>query len=311
MATETRSAGTHADDASVGTLTWSNPGNAASSNDVYATVSGGPMTVSHHLKSTNFGFTAIGDSDTLTQLKLRVERKKTSGGTIADKHVYLVIGGVIQTGTDYADTTTGYTSSDAYAEYTISSGLPTVAQLKATGFGFVIAVQDRTGASWGVDLDHTEVIANYTPAGTVVTPTTVALVLATFAPTIRLDKIVKPAALALVLATFPPTVISSSPVVIPSTAALLLAGQAPTIRLDKFARPSTLALATASFAPTIRTGPYTTPPTRALTLAGFAPTVLTPRVARPSTRALVLATFAPAFPVAREWQIQSITWHET
>lgn len=163
MATETRSAGTHADDSGVGTLTWSNPGNAAASDNSYSTVSGGPGATSHYHKSTNFGFTTIGDSDSLTQLKLRVERKKSSGGTIKDDKVYLVIGGTIQTGTNYADTSTAYPSSDTYAEYTITTGLPTVAQLKASGFGFVISCKDFSGFPFGVDLDHTETVATYTP----------------------------------------------------------------------------------------------------------------------------------------------------
>lgn len=163
MATETRSSGTQADDSGVGTLTWSNPSNAAASDNSYSTVSGGPGTTSHYHKSTNFGFTTIGDSDTLTQLKLRFERKKSSGGTIKDFHVYLVVGGTIQTGTDYADTSTAYPSSDTYAEYTITTGLPTVAQLKASGFGCVLTCKDSSGFPWGVDLDHTEIVATYTP----------------------------------------------------------------------------------------------------------------------------------------------------
>lgn len=163
MATETRSAGTHADDSAVGTLTWSNPGNAAASDNSYSTVSGGPGATSHYHKSTNFGFAAIGDSDILTQLDLRIERKKSSGGTIKDDKLHLVIGGVIQTATNYADTGTAYPSSDTYATYTITTGLPTVAQLKASGFGFVLSCKDSSGFAWGVDLDHTEAIATYTP----------------------------------------------------------------------------------------------------------------------------------------------------
>lgn len=53
--TETKSPGTLADDAAVGTVAWSNPSNAASSNDSYATASGAGGTT-HYLKATNFGF---------------------------------------------------------------------------------------------------------------------------------------------------------------------------------------------------------------------------------------------------------------
>lgn len=161
MATETRSAGTHADDGAVGTLTWSNPGNAAASDNSYSTVSGGAGAVSHYHKSTNFGFTAIGDSDLLTELKLRIERKKSSGGNVQDNRVRLIFGGVIQS-TEYA-VATNYPSSDAYAEYTITTGLPTVAQLKNSGFGIAFSCKDTSGFSFGVDLDHTEAVATYTP----------------------------------------------------------------------------------------------------------------------------------------------------
>ena len=42
------------DDASIGTDTWANPGNATASDNVYAQVSVGGF--SHYLKATGFGF---------------------------------------------------------------------------------------------------------------------------------------------------------------------------------------------------------------------------------------------------------------
>lgn len=291
MATETRSSGAQADDNGTGSVTWSNPGNAAASDNSYATISGGPGAQSHHLKVTNFGFTTIGDSDTLTQLKIRIERAKSSGGTIKDHHVYLVIGGTIQTGTDYADTSTAYPSSDTYAEYTITSGLPTVAQLKASGFGVAYSCKDTSGFPWGVNCDHIEVVATYTVNNNVtVIPGTASLTLTGFAPTVTAtqNQLVKPPALALTLTTFAPNV-GTDQTVIPGTAGLTITTFAPTVAITNNVR--------------------VIPGTASLFISPFAPTVRLPRIVRPGAAALTLSGFAPNINVQRKWRIQGLTLH--
>jgi len=70
-----RSPGTMADDATVGTRTWTNPTNIASSNDSYATASGGiTVNYSHYLKATNFSFT-IPSGATINGIVAEFERK--------------------------------------------------------------------------------------------------------------------------------------------------------------------------------------------------------------------------------------------
>lgn len=168
MATETRSPGTLASDSSNGGITsWTSASNAAASDNSYATTADGPLGESHYLKGTNYGFTTIQTTDTLTQLKIRIERKTTSGGPVKDHRLHFVIGGTIQTGTNYADTATAFTGSDAYAEYNITTGLPTITQLKNSGFGVAWSCKDSGSGIWGVSCDHMgEVEATYTPPPT-------------------------------------------------------------------------------------------------------------------------------------------------
>ncbi|KKL61080.1 hypothetical protein LCGC14_2198890, partial [marine sediment metagenome] len=133
-----------------------------------------------------------------------------------------------------------------------------------------------------------------------VTPPTLALVLSEFAPTVPIGTIVTPGVLGLLLTEFAPTVTATAnQIVTPPTLALTLATFAPTATAteNQLVTPSVLALILSEFAPTVTaTGDVVvTPPTLALTLAAFAPivtatgdvTVTVPTVA------LTLATFAP------------------
>ncbi|KKK91037.1 hypothetical protein LCGC14_1134450, partial [marine sediment metagenome] len=138
----------------------------------------------------------------------------------------------------------------------------------------------------------------FTAAGVTVTPTTLALVLTEFAPTVTAtgSQLVTPPALALTLATFAPTATATeNQLVTPPVLALILSEFAPTVTAtgDVVVTPSTLALTLAAFAPTVSTPTTVTPPVFALTLTPFAPTVTTPRLVTPSTLALVLSEFAP------------------
>ena len=155
-----------------------------------------------------------------------------------------------------------------------------------------------------------------------VTPTTLAVVTATFAPTVTVpnNQLVTPTTIALVTAAFEPTVTTSSnQLVTPTTASLTTVTFAPVIGLA--ITPGIGTLTTATFAPTVTASDNqsVTPSTAALTLEAFAPTVtatanqsVTPDVATlttamfaptvtatdnqsvtPTTAALVTATFEP------------------
>lgn len=117
--------------------------------------------------------------------------------------------------------------------------------------------------------------ALYVVEGSVnVTPTTVALVLTTYAPTVATPRVVTPTTAALTLTTFAPTV--STPVnCTPSTAALTLTAYAPTVATPVNCTPTTRALALTAYAPTVvgNQSADVTPTTATLTLTAYAPTV--------------------------------------
>lgn len=95
----------------VGTVAWTNPGNAMVSDTVYATqgsVKGNIVT--NYLKCTGFNFAAIPAGATISGITVYVTRK-TNGGTIRDAFVYLVKAGSVSAAFNGA-TTTNYTTAD-------------------------------------------------------------------------------------------------------------------------------------------------------------------------------------------------------
>lgn len=133
-----------------------------------------------------------------------------------------------------------------------------------------------------------------------VTPTTLALTLTSFAPTIGLGKIVTPPTLSLSLTTFVP-VVQISRIVVPQTLALTISTFAPTVIFPIVATPGTLSLSLTTFEPTVTAGQgvTVTPPTVALSLTGLAPTVQTPQTITLAAASLALTTFSPAVQTPR------------
>jgi hypothetical protein len=151
----------------------------------------------------------------------------------------------------------------------------------------------------------TVVIRPVVAGNVTVTPTTVALTTATFAPTVTASnhQLVTPTTVALTTTTFAPTVTvapaGSDQTVTPPTVALTLTTFAPTVTASdhKIATPTTVALTVTTFAPTVTATNHqvVTPTTVALTITTFAPTVTATnhQVVTPTTVALTLTTFAP------------------
>ena len=174
-------------------------------------------------------------------------------------------------------------------------------------------------------IDFMAMAVAWTPAtGTTVTPGTLALTTAAFAPTVTTtaNQTVVPGVAALVLTTFAPTVTASDHQtvtpgtasltlatfapsvtvgvsVVPATASLTLTGLAPTVTAtaNQTVTPDTAPLALAAFAPTVTASDHQTvvPATASLTTAAFAPTVTASdhQTVVPDVAALTLATFAP------------------
>src|SRR5262245_15248784 len=96
--TQTKSAaGTCADATGIGTVAWTNPSSAQTSDNTDATagfLNNGDT--SHYLKCTNFGF-SIPTGSVIQGIQVEWEYKNASGGTVNDSAARIVKGGTIGT----------------------------------------------------------------------------------------------------------------------------------------------------------------------------------------------------------------------
>ena len=135
------SPGTVADDSAHGFSAWSNPGNAAASDDTYATCSLVTGMASHYLKATNFGF-AIPSGATIEGIILEVEKKATAAfGNVTDSRVRIVKGGTV--GSTDKGTGATWPAADEYVQYGGVADLWgetwTDSDINSSTFGVVIA----------------------------------------------------------------------------------------------------------------------------------------------------------------------------
>ncbi|MFA6532445.1 MAG: hypothetical protein WCT22_00430 [Patescibacteria group bacterium] len=168
------SPGTTADDATVGSVTWSNPNNSQASDDVYATMSIGFNGRGHYLKATNFGF-SLSSSASINGIVVQIEKKQTNsnGGDAVDNSIKIVKSdGTIGT-TEKADTTTSYPTSDTVITYGSSSDLWgetwTYSDINNANFGVVFSaaepwmdVRNTPPQSTTVYIDHAKITVYYT-----------------------------------------------------------------------------------------------------------------------------------------------------
>jgi len=158
------SGGTFANDASVGTHDWTNPADAASSNDIkaYVTFASSGIT-SHYLKATNFGF-AIPTRATIDGILVEIEKMNTPDYPgVIDNSVKIVKGGAIQG--DEKKLTGAWGTSDAYYSYGDATSLWglawTPADINSSTFGIVISCYKSD--SWGnAQVDHIRITVYYT-----------------------------------------------------------------------------------------------------------------------------------------------------
>lgn len=151
-ATGPLSGATFADDSTVGTIAISNAGNAAASDDAYATMVLTLAAVSHFLKATNFGFGIPSDA-TINGILVEIERSSTLLSATQDSSVKLVKGGVIG-GTEKAAAGT-WPTTDAYASYGSATDLWgqawTPADVNLSTFGMAIAASAALAATGQID----------------------------------------------------------------------------------------------------------------------------------------------------------------
>lgn len=165
---------TEAENTSVGTDAWASYTNAKASDNTYdqGGRSGAGTTLKYYIKVTAFGF-AIAADQQIDGITVEVEKKCThnSAGKFAkDNSVRLVIGGTIS-GSNLADTSTKWGTTDAYATYGGASNLwgltPTYADINGSTFGVVfssaITADDKTSVVGSVD--HIRITITHTTAG--------------------------------------------------------------------------------------------------------------------------------------------------
>ena len=154
-----------ANDASFGTVAWTNPGNVLSSNDSDATATSASAFTTQYLKATDFDF-AIPAGATIDGIISEAERADGNASrNCADSRVRIVkADGTIGT-TDKA-AAGNWPTGDAYASYGSSTDLWGETwgstDINDIDFGFVIAATGESGATCTVD--HMRVTVHYTAA---------------------------------------------------------------------------------------------------------------------------------------------------
>lgn len=153
------------DDSSVGTITWTNPGNSTSSDNARAIATLDDLQISHYLKVTNFGF-SIPSNASIKGVTVEIEKSAQTASRIKDSEVKIVKGGSIGT-TNKADTTNFWSTTDGYAPYGGSSDLWgetwSPSDINSSNFGFVISAKKDEIAGAGIDarIDHARITVTY------------------------------------------------------------------------------------------------------------------------------------------------------
>jgi len=165
--------GTMADDNSVGTTAWANPGNVASSNNTYANADpaySAEYVPTHYLKCTNFGF-AIPAGATIDGVTVSIERRDDLAKT-RDKVVSLVKGGGVS-GDNKQNSVSFWT--DAISDETITYGgaadlwglALTYSDVNASDFGVVLQAETLDDEDVGAiaKVDFISITITYTAGG--------------------------------------------------------------------------------------------------------------------------------------------------
>ena len=166
----TKAVGTVVDDATVGTYAWSNPSNATSSNDVYATAatSSSSEVTSHYLWSDNLGF-ALTNVGSILGIIVEVEKKAShdTGTTVytQDNAVKLVRAGSVEA-TNKGNTSTNWSTTEGTTTYggaaDLWSASWTESDVENADFGVVLAVDQKgSGISTTASVDYVRITVCY------------------------------------------------------------------------------------------------------------------------------------------------------
>ncbi|MBI3151170.1 MAG: hypothetical protein HYZ21_03505, partial [Chloroflexi bacterium] len=159
-----RNSGAGSDDASIGTIAWTNPGNIISNNNLYAMADLTAGTTSHYLQATNYGFN-IPSGATISGIEAKIGRlgEDSSGSDVRDNVVSLIKGGVV-TGENKAVVLQDWPSTEAVATYGGITDLWettwTTEDINSSNFGLALAVSSSTGAR-EAHVDYMQITVTY------------------------------------------------------------------------------------------------------------------------------------------------------
>jgi hypothetical protein len=164
--TGTTSPGTMANDATVGTVDWSNPNNAKVSDNTYSN-NVGNGTTSHYLKATNFGFT-IPVGATINGIYVEIQRK-ADNGVVKDNSVKIVKSNGTFGTTDKADTSIFLPNTKTSKFYGSSSDLWgetwAYSDINNSNFGVGFSVVMAATSNWLAQVDYIGITVYYTAGG--------------------------------------------------------------------------------------------------------------------------------------------------
>lgn len=148
-------------DANGGTVIWSGPASAQTSNNIYATTIPN-ATKSYRLKATGFGF-VIPPSASIQGVKVRVERREGpfSGDLIEESEISLIVNGMVDGSNKAANPT--WTTSDTYYTYGGETDLwglgLTPSNINSSNFG--VSIQLSGNVNETAYIDHIEITVYY------------------------------------------------------------------------------------------------------------------------------------------------------
>ncbi|MCI0542709.1 prepilin-type N-terminal cleavage/methylation domain-containing protein [bacterium] len=160
-------AGSGVDDASVGTLAWTGPGNITTDNGVHATETLAGTAATHYLKASNFGF-SIPAGATILGIKAEIKRSRSGGstGSVLDSQVRIVKSSGSFGSVNKAATGTPWPSGSTYAAYGNESDLWgenwSPADINSPNFGVVLSATGSTPATnRTARVDHIRITVTY------------------------------------------------------------------------------------------------------------------------------------------------------
>jgi len=174
--TPSANAGTGNDVSSVGSVSWSNPGNITSSGTPYATAAVNHGEMTHYLQATSYHFN-IPEGSTINGITVKINRQSsgTSSPLIRDNRVSLVKSGIIQD-TNKAATGINWTNSGSFGGATYGNSTDlwgttwTPEDINNINFGLALsAINANSSSSRTATVDYMQIAVTYTPASYTIT----------------------------------------------------------------------------------------------------------------------------------------------